>query len=115
LKTPDDLPAAWELIERHRGTVGNISATPTWRLVVAPAKGNFTMTDRYEVGAQLPPDTIVGTVANLRDSIPVVAPHGGIIVEWSVEDGDPVSPGQPLLRLHPVHEAEYHGNLEAHV
>jgi len=23
------------------------------------------------------------------------------VVEWLVEDGDPVSPGQPLVRLHP--------------
>jgi [acyl-carrier-protein] S-malonyltransferase len=31
-----------------------------------------------------------------------VAPHGGQVIEWLVEDGDPVAPGQPLLRLHPV-------------
>ena len=31
----------------------------------------------------------------------VSAPHGGTVVEWLVEDGDPVSPGQPLIRLHP--------------
>ena len=30
--------------------------------------------------------------------------HGGIVVEWLVENGDPVSPGQPLLRLHPTVE-----------
>ena len=38
---------------------------------------------------------------NLRDEQPVLAPHGGTVVEWLVEDGDPVSPGQPLVRLHP--------------
>jgi [acyl-carrier-protein] S-malonyltransferase len=43
-------------------------------------------------------------VKNLRDEIPVSAPHGGIVVEWLVEDGDPVSPGQPLLRLYPTVE-----------
>jgi [acyl-carrier-protein] S-malonyltransferase len=31
----------------------------------------------------------------------VVAPHGGQVLEWLAEDGDPVNPGQPLLRLHP--------------
>ncbi len=31
----------------------------------------------------------------------MTAPHGGTVVEWLVEDGDPVAPGQPLLRLHP--------------
>ena len=37
---------------------------------------------------------------HLRDSYDIIA-HGGRIVEWLVEDGDPVSPGQPILRLHP--------------
>jgi [acyl-carrier-protein] S-malonyltransferase len=30
---------------------------------------------------------------------------GMLVVEWLVEDGDPVSPGQPLLRLHPTVES----------
>jgi [acyl-carrier-protein] S-malonyltransferase len=42
---------------------------------------------------------------NLRSEVPVSAPYGGIVVEWLVEDGDPVSPGQPLLRLHPTVES----------
>jgi [acyl-carrier-protein] S-malonyltransferase len=36
-----------------------------------------------------------------RDEQQVPAPHGGTVIEWLVEDGDPVSPGQPLVRLHP--------------
>jgi [acyl-carrier-protein] S-malonyltransferase len=43
-------------------------------------------------------------VSNLRDTVDVTAPHGGTVVEWVVEDGDPVSPGQPIVRLHPHHE-----------
>ena len=43
----------------------------------------------------------IGEVASLRDRIGVTATHGGQVVEWLVEDGDLVSPGQPLLRLHP--------------
>ena len=38
---------------------------------------------------------------SLRDELEVKAPHGGIVVEWLVEEGDPVAPGQPLVRLHP--------------
>jgi len=49
----------------------------------------------------LQPEDRIGTVRSLRDEIPVVAPHGGHVVEWLVEDGDLVSPGQPLVRLHP--------------
>jgi len=41
------------------------------------------------------------TLVTSRDEHPVVAPHGGTIVEWLVEDGDPVAPGQPIIRLHP--------------
>ena len=48
------------------------------------------------------PTPTVGTVETLRDTIPVVAPHGGTVVEWLVEDGDPVAPGQPIVRLHPI-------------
>ena len=36
-----------------------------------------------------------------QDETAVTAPYGGTIVEWLVEDGDLVSPGQPLIRLHP--------------
>ena len=43
----------------------------------------------------------IGDIASLRDKVAVTAAHGGQIVEWLVEDGDLVSPGQPLIRLHP--------------
>jgi [acyl-carrier-protein] S-malonyltransferase len=46
----------------------------------------------------------IGDVSNLRGATPVLAPYGGTIVEWIVEDGDLVSPGQPLVRLHPESE-----------
>jgi [acyl-carrier-protein] S-malonyltransferase len=31
----------------------------------------------------------------------VAAVHGGVLVEWLAEDGDPVTPGQPIALLHP--------------
>jgi [acyl-carrier-protein] S-malonyltransferase len=40
-------------------------------------------------------------VATNRDQQIILAPHGGTIVEWLVEDGDPIAPGQPVVRLHP--------------
>ena len=49
----------------------------------------------------LEPGAVIGAVASLRDRTDITAPHGGSVVEWLVEDGDLVSPGQPLLRLHP--------------
>ena len=43
----------------------------------------------------------MGTVQGRQDETPVTAPYGGTIMEWLVEDDDPVAPGQPLIRLHP--------------
>lgn len=100
LRTPDDLEAAWDLVDRH-GSVSPLDAAPTWRLLVAPAKGTFHRHDDIDTGHALSPGHPVGRVINLRDDQPVTAPHGGVVVEWLVEDGDPVAPGQPLLRLHP--------------
>jgi [acyl-carrier-protein] S-malonyltransferase len=99
LKTPDDLGAARDLVARH-GKAAPQDDSPTWRMLVAPAKGTFRVVD-LPVGTLLDPGTPVGTLVSSRDEQPVVAPHGGPVVEWLVEDGDPVSPGQPLVRLHP--------------
>jgi [acyl-carrier-protein] S-malonyltransferase len=101
LKTPDDLPAAWKIINEH-GRPASLDNSPTWRLLVAPIKGTFRFATTAGPGDDLPVDSTVGTVETLRDRIPVVAPHGGTIVEWLVEDGDPVAPGQPIVRLHPI-------------
>ena len=107
LNTPDQLEDALEFVQRHGGNASSspINGNPTWRLVVSPGKGQFSRTEDIEIDTVLPGHSTVGTVKNLRDEIPVDAPHGGIVVEWLVEDGDPVSPGQPLLRLHPTVES----------
>jgi [acyl-carrier-protein] S-malonyltransferase len=99
LKTPDDIEAARDLVARH-GTQSPLDATPTWRMLVAPAKGIFHRIDAA-VGDELEPGTSIGHVTTNRDEQDVVAPHGGVVVEWLAEDGDPVSPGQPVVRLHP--------------
>lgn len=101
LKTPDDLPAAWALIERH-GSSANLDNQPTWRLLVAPIKGSFRLAEPVAVGDEITVKATIGAVQTLRETIPVVAPHGGVVVEWLVEDGDPVAPGQPIVRLHPI-------------
>lgn len=100
LKTPDDMPAALDLIARH-GTETAVTDSPTWRLVVAPFKGIIEFNVSEEPGTVLDGKTNVATIRTLRDEYEVEAPHGGTIVEWLVTDGDPVNPGQPLLRLHP--------------
>ena len=103
LKTPDQLDEARAFVERH-GDASPIDSTPTWRMLVSPAKGTFARAAEIPQGVLLTPGHSVGDVTNLRGSTPVLAPHGGTIVEWIVEDGDLVSPGQPLVRLHPESE-----------
>ncbi len=100
LKTPDQLDDARAFVDKH-GDASPIDSTPTWRMLVSPAKGTFCKADEAPEGTLLLPETVVGEVSNLRGSTPVLAPYGGSVVEWIVEDGDLVSPGQPLVRLHP--------------
>ena len=100
VNSPDDLEAAWDLIERHK-TLSPVAQSPTWRLLVSPTKGTFKLAVDSLVGDALIAGAPIGSVVNLRDELPIMAPHGGTVVEWLVEDGDPVSPGQPIVRLHP--------------
>ena len=102
LKTPDQLDDARAFVDKH-GSPSEINASPTWRLLVAPMKGTFTRESMVprETGDTVEAGEVVATVKSLRDELEVRAPHGGIVVEWLVEEGDPVAPGQPLVRLHP--------------
>ncbi|MEO8519155.1 MAG: acyltransferase domain-containing protein [Dermatophilaceae bacterium] len=99
LKSPDQLSEAHRMIREH-GTPSQIADTPTWRLLIAPAKGIVSFTPS-EPGTDVVPGSVVAEVKTRRDTFDVTAPYGGQVIEWLVEDGDPVSPGQPLLRLHP--------------
>ncbi|MCY7397136.1 MAG: acyltransferase domain-containing protein [Nocardioides sp.] len=100
LKGPELLDAARAFCEKH-GEPSPMTSTPTWRMVVSPVKGTFHRDPEAGDLDMLSAGALIGDVASLRDRIPVKAGHGGQVVEWLVEDGDPVSPGQPLLRLHP--------------
>jgi [acyl-carrier-protein] S-malonyltransferase len=106
LKTPDDLKAARDLAARH-GSAAPQDGSPSWRMLVSPSKGTIRIVDLPE-GTMIEPGTAVGTLVTSRDEQPVVAPHGGTVVEWLVVDGDPVAPGQPIIRLHPQSNEAMH-------
>jgi [acyl-carrier-protein] S-malonyltransferase len=105
LSNPDQLDDARSFVAEHGEPAAVAHPEPAWRLVVAPIKGTVS-TVAHAVGSALSPGAIVGQVRSLRDAWEVVTPHGGRVLEWLVEDGDPVSPGQPLLRLHPTEDSE---------
>lgn len=98
LKSPDDLEKAREMVREHGSA--REATQPTWRLVTAPVKGTVEIGSSAE-GTEVPAGELVARISSLRDTREVRADHAGTVVEWLVEDGDPVSPGQPLLRLHP--------------
>jgi [acyl-carrier-protein] S-malonyltransferase len=107
VKTPDDLDAARALLTRHGAPDPHEDAQlPDWRLLVAPAGGTFRHPVNGEAvpaGQAVSPGTALGHV-QMRSGQHEVSPQfPARVIEWLVEDGDPVSPGQPLVRLLPEH------------
>jgi [acyl-carrier-protein] S-malonyltransferase len=49
----------------------------------------------------MPAGAVLGYVIARSGARPVTAPYDAVLTEWLVEDGDPVSEGQPLVRLEP--------------
>jgi len=99
ITTPDDLATARAMLDRH--AVATSEPAPSWRVAVAPVAGTFRRTDA-EPGTTLAAGAPLGTVVSNRSEAAVEAAHGGVLVEWLVHDGDPVSPGQAIARLHPL-------------
>ncbi len=105
LKTPADLEAARAMLAEH-GTPDHQYAghTPEWRLLVAPAAGTFQASGTGQdaaPGTHVRPGALLGHVAARSGQEPVSAAFASIVLEWLVEDGDPVAEGQPLVRLQP--------------
>jgi len=105
LKTPDDLDAARALLAEHDDSHDDHHA-PEWRLVVSPAGGTYRAADGHPQAAE--PGTLIGLDSDLGyievrgGNRQVAATFPATVIEWLVEDGDPVSPGQPLVRLLPA-------------
>jgi len=105
LKTPDDLDAARALLAEHADSHRDHHA-PEWRLLVSPAAGVFRAPDgdpdSVGPGSQVGQDTDLGRVEIRGGDQAITASFPATVMEWLVEDRDPVSPGQPLLRLLPT-------------
>lgn len=99
LKTPEDLPAARRLVAEHSiGDLGGAADTPNWRLLVAPAGGTVRIPDARD-SDRLAAGDIVAHVATRTEEVAVTTAEPVRILELLVHDGDPVSPGQPLVRV----------------
>ena len=101
LKTPDQLDDARAFCAKH-GEASGMNTTPTWRMVVSPAKGTFHISAEAEAleRARLPAPRSARSpaCATVRRSPPPTAARSSsgssTTATWS-------RPGQPLLRLHP--------------
>jgi [acyl-carrier-protein] S-malonyltransferase len=106
LKTPDDLGKARAVIaELSQSDTDGDSQAPEWRLLVAPNSGTFRADSRHPAastaGVKVSGGAALGQVETRGGNHPVVSQFAATIIEWLVEDGDPVSAGQPLVRLAP--------------
>jgi [acyl-carrier-protein] S-malonyltransferase len=108
VRTPDDLDAARALLAEH--DVHSDSHAPEWRLLVAPLAGTFRAAAAPgRPGVAVRSGAELGRVEMRGASHQVTAGFPATIIEWLVEDGDPVSPGQPLVRLEPARSATQEG------
>lgn len=98
LNTPDDLPAARDLIARHSGPAGH-EPIIQFRVVVSPAAGTFVPADELAEGVDLRAGQVIGHIATRQGPVEVPAHDSGLLTEWLAHHDDPVAPGQPLARI----------------
>ena len=99
LRSPDDLDDARRLVRDH-ADVGDVTSLE-WRLVVAPASGTLLRDERINGSLVYPSDSLA-LVSQRSGSVTISSPVSGEVVEWLVEDGDPVQQGQPVARIAPA-------------
>ncbi|MGW1057789.1 acyltransferase domain-containing protein [Micromonospora rubida] len=98
LNTPDDLPAARDLIARH-GMAPSHEPAMRFRVVVSPSVGTFAPAEGLAEGEALKVGQVIGHVAARQGQVEVTAHDSGPLTEWLAHHNDPVAPGQPLARI----------------
>jgi [acyl-carrier-protein] S-malonyltransferase len=98
LDTPDDLPAARDLIARH-GVAPTAEPAPHFRVVVAGTAGYFSPLEGLEEGTEVRSGQAIGHIGTKQGPVEVTAHDSGVLTEWLAHHDDPVAPGQPLARI----------------
>jgi [acyl-carrier-protein] S-malonyltransferase len=98
LNTPDDLPAARDLIARH-GVTPSLEPTPLFRVVVAANAGMFQPAAGLDEGHDVRTGQVIGHVVTRQGPVEVSAHASGQLTEWLAHHDDPVAPGQPVARI----------------
>ncbi len=98
LNTPDDLPAARDLIARHRAAHTN-EPSLHFGVVVTATAGTFVPADGLEEGSPIKAGQLIGQINTRQGAVDITAHQTGFLVEWLAHRDDPVSSGQPLARI----------------
>lgn len=98
LNSPDDLPAAKDLIARH-GIAPSHEPAMSFVLAVATVAGTFEPLPDLPEGAQVKAGQVLGHIVTRQGNAEVTAHDSGQLVEWLAHHNDPVTPGQPLARI----------------
>lgn len=105
VRTPDDLAAARSLLAEHGALDPHENGhVPEWRLIVSPHDGTFragTPGQAASPGVAVSTASPIGHVEVRTGQHAITPSFPATILEWLVEDGDPVNAGQPLVRLQP--------------
>jgi len=98
LNTPDELPAARDLIARH-GMAPSLEPTPLFRVVVAANAGMFQPAEGLDEGHAVGAGQTIGQIITRQGAVEVSAHAAGVLTEWLAHYDDPVAPGQPVARI----------------
>jgi [acyl-carrier-protein] S-malonyltransferase len=98
LNTPEDLPAARDLIARHGGAPSHEPALQ-FRVAVAANAGTFEPAAGLAEGDPIAAGQVIGLVSTRQGPVQVTAHDAGTLTEWLAHHDDPVAPGQPLARI----------------
>ena len=98
VNTPDDLAGARDTIARHGGAPTH-EPHPQFRVVVSPAAGTFQPDTDLAEGAGVRNGQVLGQINTRQGQVAVTAHNAGVLTEWLASADDPVTQGQPLVRL----------------